>query len=67
MSKPIDLESTLVAGAAGAILMVILFPQFSGYTPDPNDGRLGGDMWLPLTGFAVGAGVQIGVRALGVS
>jgi hypothetical protein len=63
MKKP-DLESTLVAGLAGAVLLT-LFSRlwFDCSQAAPFDGTL----MMPVTGFAVGAGVQIGVRALGVS
>ncbi len=64
MKKP-DLESTIVAGLAGALLLSVCAQMWDDCF-DPQ--CFGSDRWtLPATGFAVGAGVQIGVRALGVS
>jgi hypothetical protein len=64
MKKP-DIESTLVAGLAGAILLT-LFSRMWFDCAQPECAA-NSSMMIPATGFAVGAGVQIGVRSLGVS
>ena len=57
--------STLAAGAIGAlIMMVISKPLICGNQCDT--GPLGPYL-APATGFLIGAGVQIGVRVVGVS
>jgi hypothetical protein len=65
MKKP-DLESTLVAGLAGTVLLT-LFSRLWFDCAQAECTPAGGSLMIPATGFAVGAGVQIGVRALGVS
>ena len=61
--RSIDLKSVLVAGAIGAGLMVAWFyvsaPSGAAAEPFPTA--------TALEGFAIGAGVQIGVRLAGVS
>lgn len=64
MKKP-DLESTLVAGLIGGlVLSLISRPLICG---DQCDNGPLGPYLFPATGFLVGVGVQIGVRSLGVS
>lgn len=60
--KPIDLESVIAAGMIGATLMILY--GFLMNEPAPATSSIGSSA---ATGFAIGAGVQIGVRLLGVS
>jgi hypothetical protein len=55
MSKAFELKPLLVAAVLGAVLVGIVFASEE-------------NVWSPwVFGAAVGAGVQIGVRVLGVS
>ena len=60
--KAIDLKSTVVAGAIGAVLLWMVLSL-----PATSDDGSSAKMPLLFAGFAVGAGVQIGVRLVGVS
>jgi hypothetical protein len=66
--KSVDLESTIVAGFIGAAILWGIALAMS-WTPScPACIANGtGSFQYPLAGFAVGAGVQIGVRLIGVS
>jgi hypothetical protein len=55
----LDWKSTLVAGLIGAVLL-ILVDQVIG---DESNATV----TVGVAGFAVGAGVQVGVRLIGVS
>lgn len=61
--REIDLKSVVIAGAIGAGLMLAWFyvsaPSGAATEPFPTA--------VALQGFAIGAGVQIGVRLAGVS
>ena len=59
--KPLDLKSLLVAGAIGAALMYLLTLKSDPTAPVFTTAEAIG------YGFALGAGVQIGVRLTGVS
>jgi hypothetical protein len=60
--REIDLKSVLVAGAIGATLMIIW--GFLIAEPPPATSSVTS---AAGTGFVIGAGVQVGVRLLGVS
>jgi len=64
MKKP-DLTSTVVAGVVGAIVLSVLAPPLI-CGEQCDDGPMGPYL-IPATGFLVGAGVQVGVRVIGVS
>jgi hypothetical protein len=57
----LDLTSILVAGALGAVLLMAI--DYAMSLPDETSPTT----TILAAGFTVGAGVQIGVRLLGVS
>jgi hypothetical protein len=59
--EEIDLTSVVIAGALGALLLFVIDYALS----LPDEGSPVGT--ILGAGFAVGAGVQVGVRLLGVS
>ncbi len=59
--KAPDLVSTLVAGIVGAILL------YAATETVLDCGSMDNPYLVPLTGFAIGSGVQIFVRLIGVS
>jgi hypothetical protein len=59
--KAPDLVSTLVAGIVGAILL------YAATNTVLDAGSMESPLVVPLTGFAIGSGVQIFVRLIGVS
>lgn len=59
--ESIDFKSTIVAGLLGAVVLTVI-SMFVVDTPDTGTFAT-----TALTGFVVGAGVQIGVRLTGVS
>ena len=61
--KPLDWESTIIAGVIGAILFVVIAFFFSMFLSDDDNSVLP----MALAGFVIGAGVQTGVRLTGVS
>jgi len=60
--RKLDLKSLIVAGVAGAILLVILITQFD----TDNQNRTNTKLYLIL-GFVLGAGVQVIERLTGAS
>lgn len=57
-----DLWSTVVAGLAGMFLLYFATQTVLDCGSNPSDVYT-----IPATGFALGAGVQIAVRLVGVS
>jgi hypothetical protein len=62
--KAVDLKSVLVAGAIGAVLL-LLVDMVLGASAQPSNAS--SPMSAVGAGFVVGAGVQIGMRISGVS
>lgn len=59
------LKSVIIAGAAGAVIVVVFGGLFSNISQQifPQSPMLG----TAAVGFGIGAGVQVTVRLLGVS
>jgi hypothetical protein len=63
--KALDLKSVIVAGVIGAALLSLVTLYVG---PEGTGTTFAGNAVPTLaTGFAIGAGVQVGVRMLGVS
>ena len=60
----LDMKSTLVAGAIGAALYYIVVMYV---TPPTGTQDILPTTTILASGFAIGVGVQLGVRMLGVS
>ena len=64
MKSP-DLLSVMIAGMLGAVILVTI--GYLGLSPTVTGASAPTVSGTALTGFAVGAGVQVGVRLIGVS
>lgn len=63
MAKPIDATSLVIAGGIGALLAILIRPLWKDCAVDCQ----GNPYIFPMTGFAIGAGVQAGLRLTEVS
>ena len=66
--KAIDLKSVLIAASLGAFLLYVWNSTYGAGCQEPSTGAAVNPLACSvLPGAVVGAGVQIGVRLLGVS